>query len=63
MVPVVREALRRAEPRVGFDVLSRFDVWTFLSVAMVLAVIAALASYLPVRRATRLDPVVALRSE
>jgi putative ABC transport system permease protein len=45
-----------------FDV-SRFDLWTFFTVALVLSLIAALASYLPVRRATRVDPVVALRAE
>jgi predicted permease len=45
-----------------FDV-SRFDPWSFFAVALVLAVIAALASYLPVRRATRVDPVIALRAE
>jgi putative ABC transport system permease protein len=43
--------------------VSRFDFWTFFTVAVVLAIIAALASYLPVRRATRVDPVVALRTE
>jgi predicted permease len=43
--------------------VSRFDLWTFFIVALVLTVIAALASYLPVRRATRVDPVVALRAE
>jgi predicted lysophospholipase L1 biosynthesis ABC-type transport system permease subunit len=43
--------------------ISRFDPWTFITVALVLAAISALASYLPVRRATRVDPVVALRAE
>jgi ABC-type antimicrobial peptide transport system permease subunit len=43
--------------------VSPFDLWTFVTVALVLTVIAALASYLPVRRATRVDPVVALRAE
>jgi predicted permease len=45
-----------------FDV-SRFDLGTFIAVALVLIVVTALASYLPVRRATRVDPVVALRAE
>jgi len=45
-----------------FDV-SRFDLWSVFAVAVVLIIVAALASYLPVRRATRVDPVIALRAE
>ena len=48
--------------RMLFDVTPT-DPVTFASVAAVLAVVALFASYLPARRATRVDPIVALRTE
>jgi predicted permease len=55
-------ALTRAVQALLFGV-SASDPLTLLAVAALLAAVAGLACYVPARRATRIDPLVALRDE
>ena len=54
MTRLTRSLLYRVDPT---------DLFTFFGVSLLLLIVAVLASYLPARRAVRVDPIVALRYE
>jgi ABC-type antimicrobial peptide transport system permease subunit len=47
----------------GFLFVPPFDIPTFIAVPALLAATAAVATWIPARRATRTDPLVAIRAE
>ena len=64
------EMLLRTQPKVGYGLLRAWlfgvtplDPTSLVAAALVLALAALFASWLPARRATKVDPMVALRHE
>jgi predicted permease len=63
VVGLAGAALATRTMRAMLHGVSPLDPWTFIAVALLLGGVALLASWLPARRAARVDPIVALREE
>ena len=59
---LVNSALSAVLAGVLFQVPA-LDPWTFAGVAIVIAAVGAVASWIPAVRATRIDPTIAMRHD
>jgi len=55
-------AVSRVMQQMLFEV-NPADPWVYLALSVALLLVTELASWFPARRATRIDPVIALRTE
>ena len=60
---VLAAALTGAVPQNLLPNVSARDPWTFIGSSLLLSVVGLIASYIPAVRATRIDPLIALRTE
>ncbi|HJR59516.1 MAG TPA: hypothetical protein VJ813_08965, partial [Vicinamibacterales bacterium] len=60
---VLALGLSAAVPQDLLPNVSARDPWTFAATSGVLALVGMIASFIPARRATRIDPLLALRAE
>jgi putative ABC transport system permease protein len=63
ILSIVNSLLLRALPYPNAVIWSIPPNVTFMAVSAVLATLAIIACYIPARRALRIDPIIALRSD